>query len=315
MASVKIAGMLSCLMYGMILLVAEAGTASAADKVAVRAAEHPTYGRLVLDWGRPQKYEAEIRDGFLVISFGTPFEANLRPAEISLGDYLSKGEIYNNNKSLKFKLKGNFTLRTAVYGSAIALDLVKAGPKTATKPAVKMRAGDHPKYSRLVVDWPTRTGFKVSKNGTDFKITFDKSAEIAVGGVTRDLPRLIKKVRALQKDGQTIIEIQSHDAAQIKSFRSGNSIVFDFSAPKNGEKAPGAKDTAENTAKEPVKHVAAPKKLVKPSVPVRKITQSPPVAAKSVPETSDHAALSEAKAPKDVPAAPKAQVAKTPVVE
>ncbi|MBL4907793.1 MAG: hypothetical protein JKX94_10110, partial [Sneathiella sp.] len=52
----------------------------AADKVIIRAAEHPTYGRLVMDWGVKQQYDAKISDGFLVVQFRTPFEADLKKA-------------------------------------------------------------------------------------------------------------------------------------------------------------------------------------------------------------------------------------------
>jgi len=303
MALRKISYAICCFMVGMAFVVTDISITSAADKVAVRAAEHATYGRLVLDWGRKQKYEAEIRDGFLIVTFTAPFEANLRPAEISLRDYLSKGEIYNNNKSLRFKLKGDYSLKTAVYGSAIALDLVKGSKKKAAAiPTVKMRAGDHPKYSRLVVDWPGRTGFKISETGTDFNITFDKAADVAIGAVLRDLPKLIKKVTTSQSDGKTVVNVQSQGATQVKSFRSGNSIVFDFTADNSG-----GNKAKTNT---PVDDKPIKKEAAKPTVPIRKITQSPPILKKT-----DHAALGETKTQADTNALPKAPITEKPVVE
>ncbi|OUR75693.1 hypothetical protein A9Q83_16980 [Alphaproteobacteria bacterium 46_93_T64] len=272
MALRQVSGVIFGFICVAILFAADISLTFAADKVAVRAAEHPTYGRLVLDWGRKQTYEAEIRDGFLIINFPTPFEANLRPAEISLGSFVSKGEIYNNNKSIRFKIKENYKLKTAVYGSAIALDLVKIGATTAeSTPTVKMRAGDHSKYSRLVVDWPNKTEYKVAQNGDNFALTFDRSAEIALSAVTRDLPRYIKKVSSSQKSGKTTIIVEANGHAKVKAFRSGNSTVFDFS-PDASTKLTEKPETQEAAS--------TPKKVKKASIPIKKITHSPPVPEK-----------------------------------
>lgn len=230
---------------------------NAADKVAVRAAEHPTYGRIVFDWGRTQSYEADIREGSLIVTFNEPFEANLAVAESALNEYFFKGEFYNNNKSIRFKLKGNFGVRTAVYGTAIAVDLLKTPASTKSENTVSVRAGDHSKYSRLVVDWPTRTGYRVEQDGSDTKLIFDKKAKLDLGKVKADLPKLLSNVTQDMKDNSTVVTVTSNSAVSVRAFRSGDSIAFDFSEIKSQQQVGKSEADVTDQAEPAPKAIAA----------------------------------------------------------
>ncbi|WP_169568912.1 hypothetical protein [Sneathiella limimaris] len=213
------------LVLGAFLFAIQTGIAGAATSIEVRAGEHPEYGRLVLDWKKLQSYEAEIENGYLVVRFPEAFEANLTSALRILDEYVESGEIINENKSLRLKLKGSFQLKDAVYGTAIALDLVK--PKGQSE-KVRVRAGDHPKYSRLVVDWSQIVDYDVRENGNQFVLQFAKPAELDLSNVTRDIPDHIQSVEVSQTDAATVLLVTTKGPTALKSFRSGNSIAFDF---------------------------------------------------------------------------------------
>ncbi|WP_025898735.1 tetratricopeptide repeat protein [Sneathiella glossodoripedis] len=236
---------------------------NAAEKIAIRAAEHPTYGRVVFDWGRAQSYDADIREGSLIITFKDPLEANLSVAERALQDYVGKGEIYNNNKSVRFPLKGEYGLRTAVYGTAIAVDLLKNSGATDARKSVRVRAGDHPKYSRLVVDWPTRTEYQVQKKNGFFDLVFDKSANLDIAKIQSDLPKFVSGLAVEQNSGSTTLRVTTGDNATVRAFRSGNSIAFDFRKDQTG-------NTTASTEVDPKPAVVA--KVSK--TPVQKLTNN-----------------------------------------
>lgn len=214
-------------LMGLLLIALAPSISYSADKVAVRAAEHPTYGRLVLDWGRSQTFEADIREGSLIVTFPEAFEANLSGAERALSDFLSKGEIYNNNKSIRFKLKGNYTLKSAIYGTAIAIDLLK-DPASVQALSIAVRVGDHPKYSRLVVDWPTPTGYQVQEGDDGITVQFDKTANLNLSKVKADMPKFLTAVQSRDTNKGTELLIKPASEISVKAFRSGNSTAFDF---------------------------------------------------------------------------------------
>ncbi len=258
-------------LLGLILVFLAPSISYSADKVAVRAAEHPTYGRLVLDWGRSQKFEADIREGSLIVTFPEAFEANLSSAERALDDFLSDGEIYNNNKSLRFKLKGNYKLKTAIYGTAIAIDLLKE-PDAAQPLSVAVRAGDHPKYSRLVVDWPAQTGYQVKEGKDGVTVQFDKAASLDLSKVKADMPKFLSSVQSRKTDNGTELLVKPASAISVKAFRSGNSIAFDFSPDQSKSDTPAeSKQQAPEKAKEPI-------------IPVRKLTGNTAPVVKAAPD-------------------------------
>jgi tetratricopeptide (TPR) repeat protein len=246
--------------------------ATAQVKVNVRAGEHTSYGRLVLDWGKEKTYKADIRDGYLTIDFDEPFTASLSIATRTLGNYISAAEFYNDKKSVRFKLKDDFQLKTAKYGTALAFDLKKktASPVTqvaAKGPSIAVRGGDHKDYSRIVVDWPSKTDFSVKQSGDTYNISFNKPASLSIGRVKRDLPKFVKSLEEGQAETGAFLSLRTNGPTTLKSFRSGNSLVFDFRPSAKNEKPPKKTVTATSGPEKP---------KAQPKTPVRKLTDNPP---------------------------------------
>ncbi len=272
----------------------------AAEKVAIRVGEHPTYGRLVMDWGKPQKFTAEIKDGFLFIRFNEPFEADLGKATRVLDDYLNEGTFLEGNKTVRFSLKGNYTLKTAHYGSAIAFDLVKSVPSQKTQ-SVKVRTGDHPDFSRLVIDWPSKTGFSIQEADETVTVHFDKAADLQLRGVQNDPPRLIKTARSNTEKNGTKLTIETNGPVSVNVFRSGNSVAIDF------------KQADKKTA---IAKASPAKKVKKPTTPVRKVSkpQKPePVEPETIAEEKPIAIKETAKAVQTVAPKPLSLIPESPI--
>ncbi|WP_169545228.1 tetratricopeptide repeat protein [Sneathiella aquimaris] len=283
-----------------------AGVAYSADKVDIRAGEHPTYGRLVLDWKKPQKFTAEIQDGFLVIRFPEEFDADLSIAPRVLDDYLGAGSFLSDKKGIRFPLKGDFSLKTAQYGTAIAFDLTKknnaAAGASALAPKIRVRSGDHATFSRLVVDWPGRTDFSLAQKGAEVVIKFDSAGALQLTSVKRNLPKFLTSVETQTVDGGTEFRVVAKPGVKAKAFRSGNSIAIDFK--DNGTTELASDEPPANSATAQVALAASPQQ--DPKTPAATPTVEPtPVPVEPVTRTSSQpAASTDAIAANDQPEAP-----------
>ncbi|MCG8493252.1 MAG: hypothetical protein MI743_16650, partial [Sneathiellales bacterium] len=270
--------------------------ALAADKVAIRAGEHPSYGRLVIDWGKQQSFDAKIEKGALVIRFPESFEADLSVGPRILDGYLKKGSFIDGNKGVRYPLKGEFTLKTARYGTAIAFDLKKKAAlstngslskndgKKSTGPKIRVRAGDHSDFSRLVFDWNSRTAFQLKQDGDQVTVTFGKSGDLQLDRIKRDLPKFVEKIDTVQKDGSTEVTLTLKPDVGAKAFRSGNSIALDLKAGAKPTSRPASKPqvvannqrSEEKTVQNPVRKITPAKSVVKtePAQPKQLVQQA-----------------------------------------
>ncbi len=260
-----------------------------------------------MDWGRAQTVDARIENGYLVIRFPEAFDANLSIASRGLRNYLGAGEFLDQNKTVRFALKGDYTLKTARYGTAHAFDLKKGGKaEKATLQKIRVRGGEHARYSRLVFDWPSRIDFTLQVEDGKTVLSFDKPGDLQIGRITRDLPKFIRGVKTARRGGKTTVTVETDPSVTAKAFRSGNSIAVDFK-PGN---PPQAKPQIAKKA-EPVREKPQPKN------PVRKITPAEP-AQKTV-QTSEApkpvANVTEAKKPKPRSLIPEASKPAKPVAE
>ncbi|MBE7638314.1 hypothetical protein GUA87_15760 [Sneathiella sp. P13V-1] len=253
------------LFVGALVFLANGSMTLAADNVAVRAGEHPDYGRIVMDWGKDVAHQASISNGALIVTFDQPFTANFNAVTRVLDDYISGAELINSGKSVRFSLRGDYALKTAKYGTALAFDLKKkSGLKPSTDQAIPVRVGEHVKYTRIVVDWPKRTDFKVSGADQEYQFSFDAPGRLALAEIQRDLPDRVQSIQQVQVDNGSSISLKTSTPTRIKSFRSGNSVVFDVITVDQPveEEAPAAQQVVKA---EPVQ-----------KTPVKKLTDNPP---------------------------------------
>lgn len=92
---------------------------------------------------------------------------------------------------------------------------------------VRVRAGDHPSYSRLVFDWPEAPGFDLVRDGTSLVIAFDRDAGADLANVRRRQPRNIAGLEADRADGRLTLRAAIPATGSVKSFRIGPKVVID----------------------------------------------------------------------------------------
>ena len=209
-----------------------------ADAVTVKTSTTANYGRLSFRWPQPVGHVAKRQGNRLVVSFSRPIQADLRPVIKGLGAYVASIEPAPNNASVAFRIKGNFTVRSYDSGSVVVVDVVRASNPGASKtsPAqtqgqtVSVRTGVHPNYSRVVFEWPNKTGFTLSRSQGTATMTFDKAGNVNLASLVTGKTKNIDDAATAIANGQTTVTMTVADTSKIKAFASGRKIVVDVFA-------------------------------------------------------------------------------------
>ena len=247
----------------------------AATKVKVRAGVHKGYARIVFDWPVPVTYTTNLGADNLQIRFSKPFTAKLSAVRRHLYRYVSKITVSEDGQSVDLKLLQPVRLRDRRIDGFLAFDLLadpkavarkKAGKgapgaaakKSAKKPAagkkassakvasvpaerVRLRAGEHGKYSRLVFDWRRNVGYNVALGEGGLSMTFARPAQIDLKELQKDPPRFIRGAETVLGDGDVQLKLRTKEGIRFRHFRAGTKIVLDIFAPKKGRKTKTAK--------------------------------------------------------------------------
>ncbi len=240
-------------------LLAWAGAASAAETVAIRAAPHPGYGRIVFDWPKPARHEASIDGRTLTIRFARPLEAKLPRIAALLPDYVSAVSLSPDGRTVRATLKGDYRLRVLDDKSAAVFDLLAAAPSKAAQakpdrkaaapakaaaapatpaaaPKLAVRTGTHEGFGRLVFDWRAPVGMKLDQSGDTVFVRFDRPARIDLARLRAALPAPISAV-AEGPGPDLAVAFRVPDGARLRHFTSGTAVVLDVLAPAKSEAA------------------------------------------------------------------------------
>ena len=313
-------GLAAGLMAAILWLAAPA----AAEQVPVRAAAHDGYGRIVFNWAFPVPYSAVIEGGRLVVRFGEPIEASYGNVIRTLGGYITGAEPSGDGRSVIFALSGDYDLRDFPMGRAVVVDLMKkvpadaqqsppaeeapppprkaaAGPEPAAAPApargrpIGVRTGEHEGFSRIVFDWPSKVGYRVSKTGGAVTITFESPADVDIGRLGARPPRNVLGASSELRDGRRTVTLTVAETSRVRDLLSGSKVVVDVMAPGPAAAAAGpAKETP------PAKPPASAAAKAPPGPPAK--APGPP--AKAAPGPAKAAASPVKKPPTPVMKAP-----------
>tara|TARA_R110000787_G_scaffold26952_2_gene75076 strand:+ start:10769 stop:14437 length:3669 start_codon:yes stop_codon:yes gene_type:complete len=250
------------------------GEALAAAPVTVTAVDKDGIGRLVFNWESAPEFSVEVEDGYLYIRFTTPFDTDLTAASSALERFVGPGEFLEGMQSVRFPLKGDIIFASQKKGTAVILELRKTGAykSEASAPnavSVRLRAGDHPDFSRIVFDWPSaNVGYSSRTAGDKLMITFDGLAKINLGVLNNDPLAFAKAAIMTTSGGKTEITIDLPPNSSASSFRNEKSIVFDIRKGKEvaspAVKEPVPVQTVEVKPAEPAATPKAEKEVEKP---------------------------------------------------
>lgn len=187
---------------------------------------------------------------------------------------------------------------------------VPAAPAPAAGSAVRLRAGEHPTYTRLVFDWPQRVDFDVATEGGQTSIRFASPQPVDLGRLPQFPPRNVKNLAWRAQGDGGIVSFAVPEGASVKSWRDGAKVVVDItpsaeSKPAQAEAKPAPKPAEAKApeTKTPETKVAEPKapepKAPEPKAPEPKVAEAKPAAPAAAPK----APPAPASAPVQPPAA------------
>ncbi|NQU60525.1 MAG: hypothetical protein HQ512_05305 [Rhodospirillales bacterium] len=274
-------------------------SAAWAEKVRVRAGIRDDYGRIVFSWNSPVGYKSSLKGGAFTISFARPIEATYGPVTRSLKKFVKSATPGEDGRSVVFALSGDFDAYSYDSGSAIIVEIAQKeggvpgappGPKkSATKdtaakesaapkqPAVQVRIGQHPKYTRLVFDWPRKVPYTFKQDGGIATVTFARSARINLKSLVSKPPRFVGGARAKSEADSVTVTLSVPATSTVKHFLAGSKIVLDIGQPSGSEKVeklPPPQETKKAEAKkaEP-KQARAPQKTTEKKTDAQETTQ------------------------------------------
>jgi tetratricopeptide (TPR) repeat protein len=150
-----------------------------------------------------------------------------------------------------------------------------------TAASVKLRAGEHPAYTRLVFDWPERVDFTVSTEGQKASVRFERNAAIDIGRLAQFPPRGVSGLAVRSEGNASIVSFGIAEGASIKSWRDGAKVVLDVNQAADA-KAPEPKAAEQKPAdqKQAEQKPAAQKPAEPPKAATAAAPAAPPPAAR-----------------------------------
>lgn len=138
---------------------------------------------------------------------------------------------------------------------------------------ISVRTGEHPGFSRLVFDWPTKVDYSVVTEGSTVRVGFSEQATINLTAVRE---AGLKGLRGLDRagDGSKVgaglsLRLEVAPGAAVSHFRDGTKVVIDVALPVDSSaEAQADFDTvADDAPKSPTKKpvTAAPEVKAKPA--------------------------------------------------
>lgn len=248
----------------------------AAETVAVRAWAHDSFGRIVFDTKQPVAHSAKIANGKLIIEFARPMAASFVPVFQRLGAYVAGVTREADGKRILLQLKGDFQLRSFVDEGKPVFDLLKAGAgKAASAKKVRVRAGEHSTYTRLVFDWPSQTAYRIEEKGATATIRFQDKAIFDLERLKKDPPKHMRSFKVQAQGSETQFLLVHTAQTKLRHFRDGPRIVVDL--------LPVSAKRAGKATKSKLKKVAAPTPTASAALKPVRLKPAPPVQLTKLP--------------------------------
>jgi len=153
-------------------------------------------------------------------------------------------------------------LLLALFAAILAMT---AAPAIAQQP-VKMRAGLHKDYGRIVFDWPLMTGYKAEITGKELVVTFDRPLKANYREVTRRLAEYIGAPTTQKSGKQVRFPLRGEFGLSTRQF--DKLVVIDLL-----NKPPAEKKPVENADVKPREkpRLAEDAAIIPPPAPVAKV--------------------------------------------
>lgn len=136
---------------------------------------------------------------------------------------------------------------------------------------VRLRAGEHKEYARVVFDWGKRVNYTVTTAEKQLIIKFSEAAKLDDSPFRADKPKNIPDVKVLSTNPLEVA-LTIVPGAEARNFSSETKVVVDvYDPPKKSEKRAGASEKGSDKKAEKATQPQEPKKIA--SAPVETVVK------------------------------------------
>jgi len=179
----------------------------------------------------------------------------------------------------------SFTPTRRLLMCALAVFISVLTAPVQAQQAIKIRAGAHSEYGRIVFEWPAKTGFKAAITGNELTVTFDKPFKSSYAAVTSQLSDYIGTPKSMPGGKEVRFPLRREFGLATRQF--DRLVVIDLLKTPPEKNQLTAAVTPESKQTLPRAKPVAP--ISKPDNPVAE-TAPPPVKAAAVTSERDAAA-------------------------
>jgi len=226
-------------------------------------------------------YETFVSAGVLVVSFDRPLEIDTDDLLRRMPRYLALVRMDPDDRTLRLAMKADFKVKPRDAGHELYVDLLAPGWRGAPPalpadvvariereekerqaraamfaefgpqaldiiedlPAVTLRVGEQPNFTRLAFDWDRPVLYSTAFRDNRITVTFDQVADLPLASLRVDPPAFVKSARAVKTDGRLTVFVETEPGVKVRDFREDLSVVFDV-APVRQEGAPPVASSA-----------------------------------------------------------------------
>ena len=266
------------------LLWAPIALSAAETGIKLRAGTHDGFARIAFDGETPDGFHAALNGLDLVIDLSRSVEPNFHPIHRHLYRYVRHVTAGPEGRRLTMRLTRPVTLKQRRIDGVVALDLIDIDPAAGAAAAaekaddritVRLRAGEHQGFSRLVFDWRRNVTYRVSEQEGQISVAFSQAARIDDGPARRDSPPQLKGISVRQDAAGTRVDLAVPKGVRVRHFRDGTKVVVDILAPKKAPAAVAATSESKRAAGPPVPLVKRNKSSDPPAVKIEPVSQEP----------------------------------------
>ena len=231
----------------------------------VEASQEEGFGRIIITFHNRTllpTYDARISSGVLRITFQEPVTLEPQGALANtLSAYASVVRFDPDGSGLRLALSGDARINTMEAGEKLFVDLLpaswvgmppslpddvvrelaqraekamrklrameQAALENGTMPAVELRVGEHPTFSRLVFQWTVPFDSQFVREGDVVKVSFNHPVDLDISDLKVHLPQgVVDATQFTAKDRLNFL-LRVNPAVKVRAFREGNNYVLD----------------------------------------------------------------------------------------
>lgn len=247
--------------------------APSALKVEATASTANGFARMIFNLNQIVSSEVKISGGVLVVAFGQPIEVQQLNLLVSqLDGYVTAVRSDPDGRSLRFALSRRVTVNSMEAGERLFVDMLPdrwPGPPPGLPadvveeltrrardaerraraaesaraaravPAVGVRIGNHPTFTRLLFTLPEPVGVALDRTGDRLIVKIAKPFRADLRNVRDSLPNFIAEIEADTTPEELQIRVMVSQQADVRAFREDNTYIVDITTPYLRPAQPG----------------------------------------------------------------------------